>query len=105
MKLLYITLALTRTLDAGTTCKGLAMNGQPIPDRPGYVYTVKDIYPWNVNCVSVVGLQGGFAATQIYSLDALGKKHPKAAKWLAVVAIGLEGTAVAWNINQLRKVK
>lgn len=105
VKILYVALALARTLDAGTTCKGLAMDGQPVPNRPGYVYSVKDIYPWNANCPSVIGLQGGFAVMQIYSIHALHRKHPRAAKWLAVTAIGVEGFAVAWNVNQLRKVR
>ena len=43
------------------------------------------------------------SAADIYLLHKLSAKHPKVAKTLGVIAIGVEGWAVAHNVGQIRK--
>jgi hypothetical protein len=88
----YLALILARSLDAGTTCVALAHGG-------------RDIFPWNHSCQTTVGIQAGFSALQIFTVQRLAPAHPRLARILATVAVGTEGVAVSWNVHQLRKLK
>jgi hypothetical protein len=52
-----------------------------------------------------MGIQSGFSALQIFTVQRLAPAHPRLARILAMVAVGTEGVAVSWNVHQLRKLK
>jgi hypothetical protein len=85
-----IALALARGLDAGTTLVGISRGGREtiawMPEHP----------------VFVVSVQAGATAGQALLLTRLHRTHPKLATGLAVVAVAVEGSVVARNVQQLR---
>ena len=87
---LLLTLAMLHGADLGTTQVVLAQGGQ---ERNPFV-------PQARAANLVVGSLASVA--DIWILHKLGAHHPKLAKTLTFIAIGVEGSAVAHNATQIR---
>jgi hypothetical protein len=90
MKIMLIVLNLTFGADATTTHYALKHNG------------IEVIIP-SQNPFVVDGFVGAESFSLSYSLNRLGRKHPKTAKIIGWSIIGARGFVVAHNINELRK--
>lgn len=89
-----IALALARSLDAASSAYAL--------QQPGLAEGV----PWMPQSAKgQLMVQGGMAAGQIYLYSRIGRSHPKAARVLSLVQVGMSGTAFAVNIRAIRTVR
>lgn len=89
-----IALALARSMDAATSVYAL--------QQPGLKEGVK----WMPeHPAGQIAIQAGVATGQIWVLNKISKEHPKLAKGLAVLQVGVSGTVVSMNIRVIRKVR
>lgn len=86
---LLITLTVLHGCDVGTTAVALSRGG--IERNPLLPQSIG----WNV------AIQSGEVAATAYGLHRLQRSHPKAAGWLLVAGVVLEGYAVAHNARTL----
>jgi hypothetical protein len=85
-----LALILARSLDATSTVIAL--------QDPRLVEAV----PWMPrHPATVVAVQGGAAAVQVWVLRKWAVKHPKLARGLATVQIGVSGVAVTMNVRAM----
>mgnify|MGYP001617067094 CR=1 FL=1 len=85
MKFWLIGLALSRGLDAASTCQAFAagrVEANPLMPR---------------TCAGTIGVQAGLSLGQVLLLTHYAKEHPRAAKWLAGITISIETGAVLQN--------
>lgn len=80
-----LALVLTRALDVGTTCVALAHGGRE----------VNPLLP--ASCPAQLAIQSGVATADVLLLRRLAPAHPRVARVLAGVEIGLEGTVGVHN--------
>jgi uncharacterized protein (DUF2237 family) len=89
-----LALALARSMDAATSVYAL--------QQPGLKEGVK----WMPNSpAGQIAVQAGVATGQLWFLNKLSHKHPKAAKGLALLQVGVSGTVVSMNIRVIRSVR
>ncbi len=89
-----LALALARSMDAATSVYAL--------QQPGLKEGVK----WMPNSpAGQIAIQAGVATGQLWFLNKLSQEHPKLAKSLALVQIGVSGTVVGMNIRVVRSVR
>jgi len=89
MKPLLLALATLRGADLATTQVVLGQGG--VEANP----LLPQSAPWSLG-VGVTATVG-----ELYALDRLSKRHPRAAKWIAVGAMSLEGAVVFHNARQV----
>ncbi len=91
MKPLLLTLAIARGLDLASTQVVLQQGGREAnPLLPQSA-------PWNL------AIGAGATAGEVVALHALARRHPTAAKWLAVAAVTFEAGVAAKNFAAVRR--
>lgn len=89
MKELFVTLAILHGADAALTCTALARGAREanplLPQRP----------------VANLALKSGFVALSMVAIHKLEATHPKLARGLAAVSIGVESYAIGHNVRVL----
>ncbi len=89
-----IALAIARALDAGSSAYAL--------QQPGLAEGVK----WMPKTATgQIALQAGMTAGQVYVYSRIGKSHPKVAKGLSLLQVGMSGTVFTMNVRVIRSVR